>query len=79
MRKPGWFLPRKRKFRQIPRSGDSKGKAPRKNPAVWRLLGGVSRMLQWKPKLIALVVVLVLIAALLGQFTWESFADQFTW
>jgi len=36
-------------------------------------------MLQWKPKLIALVVVLVLIAALLGQFTWDSFADQFTW
>jgi hypothetical protein len=36
-------------------------------------------MLQWKPKLIALVVVLVLIAMLLGQFTWEAFADQFTW
>jgi hypothetical protein len=39
-------------------------------------------MLQWKPKLIALVVVLVLVAALLGQFTWESFGlspSQFTW
>ena len=36
-------------------------------------------MLQWKPKLIALVAVLVLIAALLGQFTWDSFVDQFTW
>ncbi len=39
-------------------------------------------MLQWKPKLIALVVVLILVAALLGQFTWESFdlsVDQFTW
>jgi hypothetical protein len=34
-------------------------------------------MLQWKPKLFALVAVLVLIAALLGQFTWEAF--QFTW
>ena len=33
-------------------------------------------MLQWKPKLIALVVVLNLIAAILGQFTW---ADQFSW
>ena len=33
-------------------------------------------MLQWKPKLIALVVVLVLLAALLGQFTWGAFADQ---
>jgi hypothetical protein len=36
-------------------------------------------MLQWKPKLIALVAVLVLLAAFLGQFTWEAFADQFTW
>jgi hypothetical protein len=35
-------------------------------------------MLQWKPKLIALIAVLVLIAALLGQFTWEA-ATQFTW
>lgn len=32
-------------------------------------------MLQWKPKLIALVAVLALVAALTGQF-W---ADQFTW
>jgi hypothetical protein len=39
-------------------------------------------MLQWKPKSIALVAVLVLVAALLGQFTWESFGfsvEQFTW
>jgi hypothetical protein len=36
-------------------------------------------MLQWKPKLIALLAVLVLIAALFGQFTWEALADQFTW
>ncbi len=35
-------------------------------------------MLQWKPKLIALMAVLVLIAALLGQLTWDL-ADQFTW
>jgi hypothetical protein len=34
-------------------------------------------MLQWKTKLFALVAVLVLIAAPLGQFTWEAF--QFTW
>ena len=32
-------------------------------------------MLQWKPKLIGLVAVLVLVAAGLGQFRW----DQFTW
>jgi hypothetical protein len=35
-------------------------------------------MLQWKPKLIALAAVLALIAAVSGQFTWDSF-DQFTW
>jgi hypothetical protein len=34
-------------------------------------------MLQWKPKYLALVVILVLCAALLGQFTWA--AEQFTW
>jgi hypothetical protein len=36
-------------------------------------------MLQWKPKLIALVAVLALIAALSGQFTWCFDLDQFTW
>jgi hypothetical protein len=40
-------------------------------------------MLQWKPKLFAVVALLLLTAALLGQFTWESFlgfaSDQFTW
>ena len=47
--------------------------------AVWRLSGGrYLGMLQWKPKLIALMAVLVLIAALLGQLTWDL-ADQFTW
>jgi hypothetical protein len=35
-------------------------------------------MLQWKPRLIALAAVLVLIAALTGQFTWDSI-DQLTW
>ena len=29
-------------------------------------------MLQWKPKLIALVAILVLVAAVSGQFTWDS-------
>ena len=36
-------------------------------------------MLQWKPKLIALIVLIVLLAMYLGQFTWERFAEQFTW
>jgi hypothetical protein len=36
------------------------------------------RMLQWKPKLIALVAILVLIAALLGELTC-NLVDQFTW
>ena len=30
-------------------------------------------MLQWKPKLIALVAILALVAAVSGQFTWDSF------
>jgi hypothetical protein len=41
-------------------------------------VGGESGMLQWKPKLIALVAILVLVAAVSGQFTWDSF-EQFTW
>jgi hypothetical protein len=35
-------------------------------------------MLQWKPRLIALLVVLVVIAALLGQLTWDA-PLQLTW
>jgi hypothetical protein len=35
-------------------------------------------MLQWKPRLIALVAVLALIAAALGQLTWDGL-DQLTW
>lgn len=35
-------------------------------------------LLQWKPKTMVLVAILVLAAALLGQFTWDS-VDQFTW
>jgi hypothetical protein len=46
---------------------------------VWRhCLGRSFRMLQWKPKLVALVVIAVIVAAVSGQFTWDSFA-QFTW
>jgi len=30
-------------------------------------------MLQWKPRLIGLVAILVLVAAVSGQFTWDSF------
>jgi len=35
-------------------------------------------MLQWKSRLIVLVVVLALVAVVLGQLTWDSL-DQFTW
>jgi hypothetical protein len=35
-------------------------------------------MLQWKPRLIALVAVLALVAAALGQFTWDAL-EQLTW
>jgi hypothetical protein len=46
---------------------------------VWRHLSGEELgMLQWKPKLVALVVIAVIVAAVSGQFTWDSFA-QFTW
>ena len=34
-------------------------------------------MLQWKPRLIALLVVVVLVAAALGQLTW--LLDRLTW
>jgi hypothetical protein len=35
-------------------------------------------MLQWKSRLIALVVILVVIASLLGQLTWDGLS-QLTW
>ena len=35
-------------------------------------------MLQWKPRLVALMVVLALVAAAFGQFTWNGL-DQLTW
>jgi hypothetical protein len=35
-------------------------------------------MLQWKPRLIALLAVLALIAAAFGQLTWDSFS-QLNW
>jgi hypothetical protein len=35
-------------------------------------------MLQWKPRLLVVSVVLVAIAALLGQLTWDAI-DQLTW
>jgi hypothetical protein len=35
-------------------------------------------MLQWKPRLVGLVVVLVLLAAVFGQLTWDAF-EQLTW
>jgi hypothetical protein len=35
-------------------------------------------MLQWKPRLIGLLLVLVLVAVAIGQLTWASF-DQLTW
>jgi hypothetical protein len=35
-------------------------------------------MLQWKPRLIVLLVVLAVIAVALGQLTWDAL-DQLTW
>jgi hypothetical protein len=42
------------------------------------LCGEVLGMLQWKPKLIALVAILALVAAVSGQFTWDSF-EMLSW
>jgi hypothetical protein len=41
-------------------------------------------MLQWKPKLIVVLAVVVLVAALLAQFTWDGGSvlggvDQYIW
>lgn len=35
-------------------------------------------MLQWKPKLIFLVAIMALVAAVSGQFTWDSI-EMFSW
>jgi len=35
-------------------------------------------MLQWKPRLIVLVIVVAAVAALLGQLTWDDLS-QLTW
>jgi hypothetical protein len=35
-------------------------------------------MLQWKTRLIALLIVLTLVAAAFGQFTWDA-VEQLTW
>jgi hypothetical protein len=39
----------------------------------------VSGMLEWKPKLVALLVLLVALAVLLGQLSWVLFDSQLSW
>lgn len=36
-------------------------------------------MLEWKPKLVALLVLLVILAVLLGQLSWSLFDFQLSW
>ena len=36
-------------------------------------------MLEWKPKLVALLVLLVTLAVLLGQLSWALFDFQLSW
>jgi len=36
-------------------------------------------MLEWKPKLVALLVLLVILAVLLGQLSWGPFDFQLSW
>jgi hypothetical protein len=73
------FLPGKAQlFRgNIPLSGDSvaatAGDNRRHKPSNRRFW-----MLQWKPRLIVLLVVLAVIAAAFGQLTWDAL-NQLTW
>ena len=39
----------------------------------------VSGMLEWKPKLVVLLVLLVTLAVLLGQLSWGLFEFQLSW
>jgi predicted PurR-regulated permease PerM len=63
--------------------GYAAGAGEKESRGLAYFLEVVADMLQWKPRLIALVAVLVIVAALLGQFTWESIGpdalDQLTW
>ena len=52
--------------------------ARRKESRGLAVFPGGNTLLQWNRKSIVLIAVLVLAAALTGQFTWDSF-DQFTW
>jgi hypothetical protein len=36
-------------------------------------------MLQWKPRLIVVLLVVVAIAVIVGQLTWLDAIDQLTW
>ena len=52
--------------------------APTKESRGLAVFRGGNTLLQWNRKSIVLVAVLVLAAALTGQFTWDS-VEQFTW
>ena len=39
----------------------------------------VSGMLEWKPKLVVLLVLLITLAVLLGQLSWGLFEFQLSW
>jgi hypothetical protein len=45
---------------------------------VWRPHGSGGKMLEWKPRLFVLMVLLAGVASLLGQFGWIR-ALQFGW
>ena len=36
-------------------------------------------MLEWKPKLVVLLVLLITLAVLLGQLSWSLFEFQLSW
>jgi hypothetical protein len=62
---------------KIPLTGDSVSTTEGDNRSVRRLIWRFF-MLQWKPRLIALLIVLALVAAVFGQLTWDAL-NQLTW
>ena len=61
-----------------PKGGYAHPPLAKESARLASLCGGGLRMLQWKPKLIGLMAILVLVAAVSGQFTWDS-VDLLSW
>jgi hypothetical protein len=71
------FLLRNSYLREIPLPGDTREMPTRKESRKIITPSAEVRMLQWKPRLIVLLVVLVAIAVFLANFEW--LADNLSW